>query len=241
MQETWVQSLGREDPLEKEMATHSSIIAWEIPWTEEPGGLQFHGVTTESDPTKCLSKQKGLKYYCVFFLFLPPERPCLFSEFSGSSIISDLQVIFKTDDWMTTQSRYSAQQLSFQVKPRLLGLILHVHRIKGDLSPQVCSSNMVALESEVPHAFTVSSESLLFSHTLKIFDSPCWALTNVSPFPCWNLNICFKILQYRDNALSLFIFVCVCIWEREKLVLIYTPELVIVLNGKTLQGALCRI
>ena len=40
MQEMWVQSLGPEDPLEKEMATHSSILAWEIPWTEEPGGLQ---------------------------------------------------------------------------------------------------------------------------------------------------------------------------------------------------------
>ena len=43
MQETWVQSLGREDPLEKEMATHSSILAWRIPWTEEPGGLQSMG------------------------------------------------------------------------------------------------------------------------------------------------------------------------------------------------------
>ena len=39
MWETWVRSLGREDPLEKEMATHSSIPAWRIPWTEEPGGL----------------------------------------------------------------------------------------------------------------------------------------------------------------------------------------------------------
>ena len=39
MWETWVQSLGREDPLEKEMATHSSILAWEIPWMEEPGGV----------------------------------------------------------------------------------------------------------------------------------------------------------------------------------------------------------
>ena len=43
MRETWVQSLGREDPLEKEMATHSSILAWEIPWTQEPGGLQSMG------------------------------------------------------------------------------------------------------------------------------------------------------------------------------------------------------
>ena len=39
-QETWVRSLGWEDPLEKEMATHSSMLAWKIPWTEEPGGLQ---------------------------------------------------------------------------------------------------------------------------------------------------------------------------------------------------------
>jgi len=40
MQETWVRSLGREDPLEKGMATHSSILAWKMSWTEEPGGLE---------------------------------------------------------------------------------------------------------------------------------------------------------------------------------------------------------
>ena len=44
MQETWVQSLGREDRLEKEMATHSSILAWRIPSTEKPGGLQSMGL-----------------------------------------------------------------------------------------------------------------------------------------------------------------------------------------------------
>ena len=43
VQETWVQSLGWVDPLEKEMATHSSILAWKISWTEEPGGLQPMG------------------------------------------------------------------------------------------------------------------------------------------------------------------------------------------------------
>ena len=43
VQETQVQSLGQEDPLEKEMATRSSILAWRIPWTEEPGGLPFLG------------------------------------------------------------------------------------------------------------------------------------------------------------------------------------------------------
>ena len=61
MQETQVRSLGWEDPLEKEMAAHSSTLAWKIPWTEEPGGLQSMGVTkwnvteharrgTKSDP-----------------------------------------------------------------------------------------------------------------------------------------------------------------------------------------------
>ena len=50
MQEMWVQPLSQEDPLEKEMATHASILAWEIPWTEEPGRLQFMG-SQKSDTT----------------------------------------------------------------------------------------------------------------------------------------------------------------------------------------------
>ena len=50
MQETQIQLLGWEDPLEKEMVTHSSILAWRIPWTEEPGRLQFI-VLQESDTT----------------------------------------------------------------------------------------------------------------------------------------------------------------------------------------------
>ena len=49
-QETRARSLGREDPLEKGLATHSSILAWETPWTEEPGGATVHGVA-ESDTT----------------------------------------------------------------------------------------------------------------------------------------------------------------------------------------------
>ena len=50
MQETRIQFLGREDPLEKEMAIHSNILAWKIPWTEEPGGLQSMG-WQETDTT----------------------------------------------------------------------------------------------------------------------------------------------------------------------------------------------
>jgi len=50
MRETWVQFLGQEDLLEKEMATHSSILAWRIPWMEEPGRLQFTGLQEYQHP-----------------------------------------------------------------------------------------------------------------------------------------------------------------------------------------------
>ena len=58
--ETWVQSLGQEDLLEKETATHSSILAWKIPWTEDPGRLQSRGCN-ESDTTERL-------HFLSFFL-----------------------------------------------------------------------------------------------------------------------------------------------------------------------------
>ena len=57
MQETWVRSLGWEDPMEKEMATHSSILAWRIPWTEEPCGLQPMG--SQRHMTEQLTQTQG--------------------------------------------------------------------------------------------------------------------------------------------------------------------------------------
>ena len=71
MQETWVQFLGGEDPLEKEMATHSSILSWRTPWTEEPGGLQSTGSQRVGhDRATSLS---------LFFLH-PLKRTCIFSN-----------------------------------------------------------------------------------------------------------------------------------------------------------------
>ena len=74
MRETWVRSLGREDPLEKEMVTHSSTLAWRIPWTEKPGRLQSMGSgRKELDTTEQLhfhfSSQK-------FFVPIPPYIFC---------------------------------------------------------------------------------------------------------------------------------------------------------------------
>ena len=60
MQETQVQSLGQEDPLEEEMATHSSILTWEISWTEEPGGLQSMVLQKKSD---MIQRQKNNDTY----------------------------------------------------------------------------------------------------------------------------------------------------------------------------------
>ena len=67
MRETWVWSLGQEHPLEKDMATHSSILAWRIPWTEDPGRLQSTGVR-ESDMTE------RLYFYFTFTLGKQHEK-----------------------------------------------------------------------------------------------------------------------------------------------------------------------
>ena len=62
MQETWVPSLGLEDPLDKEMAAHSSILAWKIPWAEKPGGLQSKGLqkTWLSTHTRAKRSSEGM-------------------------------------------------------------------------------------------------------------------------------------------------------------------------------------
>ena len=73
---TWVRSLGQEDPLEKEMATHSSIFAWRIPWTEEPGGLPSTGLQRVGhDWATSLHFTYYFLYFCFFF-FLTRISSC---------------------------------------------------------------------------------------------------------------------------------------------------------------------
>ena len=60
MQETWVRSLGWQDPLEEEMITHSSILAWRIPWIEEPGGLQSMGLQKSMGMTEQLNNSNDV-------------------------------------------------------------------------------------------------------------------------------------------------------------------------------------
>ena len=70
MQESWIQSLGQEDPLEEAMATHSSILVWKIPWTEEPGRAIVHGVVKDLDmvlsyETKTVYQNQMEKFKCM--------------------------------------------------------------------------------------------------------------------------------------------------------------------------------
>ena len=98
MRETWVQFLGQEAPLEKEMATRSSIFAWRIPWTEEPGRFQFMG-SQELDTTwRCL-----LSFLSSFAHYLTPshsfnhhlrERTCLRTCLSGPALSPACLIIY---------------------------------------------------------------------------------------------------------------------------------------------------
>ena len=78
MQETWVQSPGGEDPLKKGMATHSSILTWRIPWTEEPGRLQSMGSQTVEHNFQI---RKGVHQGCIL-------SPCLFNLYSEFSSVA---------------------------------------------------------------------------------------------------------------------------------------------------------
>ena len=82
MQEAQLSSLGQEDPLEKGMATHSSILAWRIPWTEEPGGLQFMGSQKSQTQLSDLHFHFGSLWVCCFTI---PPPWLLGSALHGSS------------------------------------------------------------------------------------------------------------------------------------------------------------
>ena len=85
MQEMWVRSLGQEDPLKEEMETHSSFLAWKIPWTEEPGGLYSPWGHKESDTTEhvrwlsqiYLEENQFFKKLFFFFFFKDYYHVCL--------------------------------------------------------------------------------------------------------------------------------------------------------------------
>ena len=84
MQETQVQSLGQEDPLEEEMATHSSILTWEILWTEEPGGLQSMVLQKKSDMIQRLNNDDTYSIILPHLTRMPLPR-----------VLTNLYIIYK--------------------------------------------------------------------------------------------------------------------------------------------------
>ena len=81
MQETQVQALGQEDPLEKEMATHSSILAWEISWTEKPGGLYSMGLQRVLVTTEWLTLSLSMNNHCPQAAMSPRHHQLKAHEF----------------------------------------------------------------------------------------------------------------------------------------------------------------
>ena len=90
MQETWVRSLGWEDPLEEGMATHSSILAWRIPWTEKPGGLQ--SITSPRVGHDWVTKHNStasFKFSCIFFQKGKRHENCRILSISDHKTLQD--------------------------------------------------------------------------------------------------------------------------------------------------------
>ena len=94
MQEIWVRSLDQDDPLEKEMATPSSVLAWEIPWTEEPGGLQSMG-------SKRVEHDLVTKQHQEFIAVSP--SPCTIYIYVNSFIPVQVRVTKSNPQWMLAQ------------------------------------------------------------------------------------------------------------------------------------------
>ena len=121
MQEMRVQSLGRKDPLEKEMVAHSSILAWEIPWTEETGGLQSigsqrvgHDWAIEQQPLIYLQQ---LSTFCQYYFIYPPTSHLFFLEQQTLHYFTTKYVPLKTKEFLTyNQNVYHiCQKISYSI------------------------------------------------------------------------------------------------------------------------------
>ena len=165
MQETWVRSLGQEDPLEKEMATHSSILAWKIPWTEDPGRLQSMGsqrvrhnwATSLSDCHSTYKLNKlgdNIQPWCIPFAILNQSWHCSMSG-SNCCFLSCIQV-------------YVCQ--SCILSPCLFNFFAQYISLKSfpcpSLSPRVCSNSCLL---SLWCYLTISSSAALFSFCLQSF------------------------------------------------------------------------
>ena len=124
MQEPWVWPLDWEDPLEKEMVTHSSILAWEIPWTEEPGGLQSLGSHRVGHDRSDLAQHSALIIAC----YCPPPTSLLPSA-QGDSYVLQWQGVFIAQT--ISQSKYL--HICWVVQPEIRSYRLEIDHRRASL------------------------------------------------------------------------------------------------------------
>ena len=134
-QETWVQSLGQEDPLEKEMATHSSSLAWRLPWMEEPSRLQFMGL------------QRVGHYWATSLSFLS------FFNFLYSPTLTSIHNSGKAIAWTRRTFVSKVMSLLFNMLPRLIIAFLPRSKHLNFMAAVTICSDFGAQENKVCHCF----------------------------------------------------------------------------------------
>ena len=117
MQETWVRSLGWEDPLEKEMATHSSTLAWRIPWREEPGRLQSMGSQRVGHNWATFKKNFYYLFYTLGFLngSMSKESTCNAEDTEDRGSISGLGWSSGGGNGIPTQNKFHSSILVWKI------------------------------------------------------------------------------------------------------------------------------
>ena len=141
MWETWVQSLDGEDPLKQEMATHSSILAWRIPWTEEPSGLQFMG-SQELDASEWLNTNKqNIKWMVEVSILSWGDYPGLSrwaqcNQRVFKSVRKGQKTVSEKERWQEKQGQRSAVLQALKMEegcqePRNLGSLLKLQEKRG--------------------------------------------------------------------------------------------------------------
>ena len=111
--ETWVQSLGWEDPLEKEMATHSSTLAWKIPWIEEPGRLQSMGSQrVRPDWATSLSLGQGKEVFFFNWIDYNKRSKNVFAEYPEKCTLKSIEFFFKLIDLISKFSSIKGSKVN---------------------------------------------------------------------------------------------------------------------------------
>ena len=212
MQETWVRSLGREDPLEEGIATYSSILVWEIPWTEEIWWATFHGVTKESDRRGLATKQQQQinlimqkwlsKLFSISFNNLPfTSNVChisreglgskvpfflIFTKLCTPSSLPFHSSVFWRTTWKVTQTS-SSQMVMILIQH--ISFLSHSSFAPASVQPFLSSCSAIGIRQNQMLGPEPTGKAALkgltpFSHRVKRFADPVWDGLDQIQFSC---------------------------------------------------------